>query len=542
MVMVCCAHCSGLALAKRRKTTRPPPKSSGDWLRSLYWSADLAFCLNPLTLSDDLPASLSFTSEDVKDLDAYNVAKSYFDLKEYDRAAHTVKDCQSPKASFLHYYARYLSQEMKKEHVHLDTLGPLVKGQLTNEALRLLRVGLSKKHQKKELDGYCLYVYGVVLRKLDLHQEAIDVLAEAAQYTPLHWGVWLELAALITDRDMMKTLTLPNHWMKQFFLAHVYTELQMTGEALQKYHALQEAGFEKSTYITARIAVAHHNIRDIDTALALFTDLTKKDPYRIENMDHLSNLLYVKNMQMELCYLAHKLCEIDKYRVETCFVIGNYYSLCTQHEKAVVYFQRALKLNPRCLSAWTLMGHEYMEMKNTAAAIQAYRRAIEVNRRDYRAWYGLAQSYEILKMPFYCIYYYRQAHQLRPNDSRMLVALGDCYHKLEKLAEAKKCYWKAYSVGDMEKVALVNLAKLYERLNESDLAAQCYHRYIHDMCEAGEILEHEELSSAFRNLAHYYYRIQRWDDAAVCARRCCDYNSTREEGKALLRQIITTAC
>lgn len=53
--------------------------------------------------------------------------------------------------------------------------------------------------------------------------------------------------------------------------------------------------------------------------------------------------------------------------------VGNYYSMRCQHEKAALYFQRALKLSPRCLGAWTLMGHEYMEMKNTSAAIQAYR-------------------------------------------------------------------------------------------------------------------------------------------------------------------------
>ena len=58
------------------------------------------------------------------------------------------------------------------------------------------------------------------------------------------------------------------------------------------------------------------------------------------------------------------------------FPAGNYYSLRSQHEKAVLYFQRALKLNPNYLSAWTLMGHEYMELKNTPAAIQAYRHAI----------------------------------------------------------------------------------------------------------------------------------------------------------------------
>lgn len=30
---------------------------------------------------------------------------------------------------------------------------------------------------------------------------------------------------------------------------------------------------------------------------------------------------------------------VDKYRTETCCVIGNYYSLRSQHEKAVLYFQ-----------------------------------------------------------------------------------------------------------------------------------------------------------------------------------------------------------
>lgn len=55
---------------------------------------------------------------------------------------------------------------------------------------------------------------------------------------------------------------------------------------------------------------------------------------------------------------------------------GNYYSIRADHTKAVKYFQRALKLNPQYLSAWTLMGHEFMEMKNTNAAIQSYRKAV----------------------------------------------------------------------------------------------------------------------------------------------------------------------
>lgn len=37
-------------------------------------------------------------------------------------------------------------------------LGPLEKGQVKNEALRELRVELSRKHQARGLDGFGLYL------------------------------------------------------------------------------------------------------------------------------------------------------------------------------------------------------------------------------------------------------------------------------------------------------------------------------------------------------------------------------------------------
>uniref|UniRef100_A0A8C2JP16 CDC23 (cell division cycle 23, yeast, homolog) n=1 Tax=Cyprinus carpio TaxID=7962 RepID=A0A8C2JP16_CYPCA len=351
-------------------------------VHSVKWASELAFSLDPLPLNE-IPPAPELTEEDARDLDALCLAKSYFDLKEYDRAAYFLRGCRSQKAYFLYMYSRYLSGEKKKDDETVDSLGPLEKGQVRNEALRELRVELSKKHSAGELDGFALYLYGVVLRKLDLLKEAVEIFVAATHALPLHWGSWLELCNLITNIEMLKSLSLPECWVRDFFMAHMFTELQMIKEALQKYQSLMEAGFAKSTYIISQIAVAYHNIRDIDQALYLFNELREQDPFRIENMDTFSNLLYVRSMKPELSYLAHNLVEIDKYRVETCCVIGNYYSLRSQHEKAALYFQRALKLNPRCLGAWTLMGHEYMEMKNTSAAIQAYRYPKNKISKDY---------------------------------------------------------------------------------------------------------------------------------------------------------------
>lgn len=287
----------------------------------------------------------------------------------------------------------------------------------------------------------------------------------------------------------------------------------------------------------AQTAMAYHNMRDVDRAIATFNQLQQVDPYRLDNMDTFSNLLYVKEMKAELAYLAHHCCEIDKYRVETCCILGNYYSLRAQHEKAVLYFQRALKISPSYLCAWTLMGHEYMELKNTSAAIQAYRQAVEVNRRDYRAWYGLGQTYEILKMPFYCLYYYRQAQVLRPNDSRMVVALGEAYDNLGRNEEAKRCYWKARSIGDVEGLALIKLARLYEKSQDFDQAASAYTQYLNETSLSGMAPNSEDLAQAYKFIANYHLKARNLEDAYSAASRCLDFRETREEAKALLRQI-----
>lgn len=47
-----------------------------------------------------------------------------------------------------------------------------------------------------------------------------------------------------------------------------------------------------------------------------------------------------------------------------------------EHTKAILSFQRAIKMNPSYVSAWTLMGHEYMEVKNYSATILSYQKAI----------------------------------------------------------------------------------------------------------------------------------------------------------------------
>ncbi|XP_068709023.1 cell division cycle protein 23 homolog isoform X1 [Montipora foliosa] len=501
-------------------------------LHSTKWSSELAFSIPSFTSSVYLPKTDYSDEQFVKDFDKYTLGKTFFDLKEFDRAAFFLEGCTSQKAYFLYMYSRYLAGEKHKNDDMTDILGP--QETVVNKALTFLRAELCKK--RKDLDGFGLFLYGIVLKKLDLREDALEVMQESVNKEPLHWGSWLELSSLCSDKETLHSLSLPSHWMAQFFQAHVAIDLQMNDEGLERYANLSQAGFSENKYILLQTALAHYHARDFVAACDLFQEVQKKDPYSLEHMDTYSNILYVKEMKPELSYLAHHTNSIDKYREETCCVIGNYYSLHDQHEKAVTYFQRALKLNPQYTSAWTLMGHEFMERKNTSAAIEAYRKAIDVNNRDYRAWYGLGQTYEILKMPFYCLYYYRQAHKFRPNDSRMLVALGESYEKLNSVQQAKKCYFRAISVGDLEGMAVIKLARLHEQLQEDDEAAIQYSRYV-EQTETVGILSVADLCSSFVFLARFNLKKRNFEAAEMYAHKCCEYNEGREEGKGILREI-----
>jgi anaphase-promoting complex subunit 8 len=101
-------------------------------------------------------------------------------------------------------------------------------------------------------------------------------------------------------------------------------------------------------------ALAYYALRDYDRAQIIFESIRNRDPYRLQHLETYSNILYVKEKSAELSHLAHTVVKIEKYCPESCCVVGNYYSLKAQHERAIMYFQRALKLNPKYLSGKTL--------------------------------------------------------------------------------------------------------------------------------------------------------------------------------------------
>jgi anaphase-promoting complex subunit 8 len=275
---------------------------------------------------------------------------------------------------------------------------------------------------------------------------------------------------------------------------HLNTSLELYQQSPGLANSLEQllGIFPTSSFLLTCNALLSYHSKDLMAAESHFSRILSLHPHRLDSLDHYSNILYVLNLRPKLAFLAHLCSSVDKFRPESCVVIGNYYSLLSSHEKAVQYFRRALTLDRSCLSAWTLMGHEYVELKNTHAAIESYRRAVDVNRRDYRAWYGLGQAYEMLEMHTYSLWYYKKAAGLRPWDGKMWMVVGSCLQKMGRERDGIKALKRAlladayYDVGSsfgsgdllgsrsatghMDPEVLLQIAAMYDQLGEEEEA------------------------------------------------------------------------
>ncbi|KAL9062357.1 MAG: hypothetical protein Q9157_008995, partial [Trypethelium eluteriae] len=315
----------------------------------------------------------------------------------------TEQDTLSQKSLFLALYAKYMLGEKLRDEESEMILGPQDGGVAVNKELVGINQALEdwfRRHpDSSESQGWLEYLYGVVLAKGKNEADAKKWLIRSIHSYSYNWGAWQELANLIESADELTSIAeqLPKNLMTYIF--HIYTcqELYIANDQIhQQLDQIQEY-FPKNAFLKTQRALLWYHVKDFVRAETIFNSLLKTDPFRLDALDHYSNILFVMVRTPQLASLAQHASQTDRFRPETCVVVGNYYSLKSEHEKAVIYFRRALTLDRTFLSAWTLMGHEYTEMKNTHAAIESYRRAVDANRRDYRAWYGLGQTYELLE-------------------------------------------------------------------------------------------------------------------------------------------------
>ncbi|KAI3631955.1 hypothetical protein MIR68_009791 [Amoeboaphelidium protococcarum] len=482
----------------------------------------------------------------------YLLCKSYFDLKDYKRCYNSVNlnDNNLPSViKFIALYAEYF--HIIGQEISLDIVNGEAEQSKSIDACQQQRTRLQsnqfmslldqiKTLLSKEADCYLYYLQGLVYARVSLSQKAKESFVKSIQMNSTFWGSWFELAKFMQDWKMVESVIgeLPEHVNKISFIVQVASEIgpspgqsASVGSVDQVQLMLTDLQklFPQSQWLESKRASIMYYLRDFESASEIFRELMVSDPYNVEITQTYSNVLFVQDDSAALSTLAHHLVknlDPQSLRPETCFVLGNYFSMKGLSANAILMFDRAVKLfgadnqyrsaiDLQAASAYTLMGHEYIEARNTDAALDSYQKAIQICPSDYRAWYGLGQAYEMLQMPVYSIYYFQKAVKLRPHDGRLWIALANIYEVTNQLDDAVRSYKKSLSchstmkqimidpsdeifhgslgteatihdetLSSQEFMAMSKIAQLYEQLNKKDLAVKYWKLLVDSILES----------------------------------------------------------
>lgn len=439
------------------------------------WCSEALNGLVEIETPFDYP-SLQLLEQDRIDQFQFLLAKNYFNCKEFLRASRVLQNCRGGNAQFFRLYSLFISLD-KQNSEELDGIF-IPKSRISdNEGEDVLKKPLEVSDEIRKtyviiiLDAesymeehkenpFLLYLLGIIYNRKSCVLRAQKNLVRSLELFPYNWSCWEELFSTFSsyndvidfsERIKGHSSKLESNVMFQFFqtvaLQEFYQQQPLFEEKISQLMTI----FPNFAFLKVQKFLSAYHRLDYILAESVFDEILLNDPMRLDDLDTYSNMLYVMEKKSKLSYLAQYASHVDKYRSETCCVVANYHSMKGEHDKSIMYYIRALTLNKKCLSAWTLMGHEFVEIKNSHAAIESYRRAVDINPKDFRAWYGLGQAYEVLDMHLYALYFYQKATHLQPTDKRMWQAIGNCFEKIDKLEEAIQSFEKALAIDNTSK-------------------------------------------------------------------------------------------
>ena len=118
--------------------------------------------------------------------------------------------------------------------------------------------------------------------------------------------------------------------------------------------------------------------------------------------------------------------------IEKLWKSGNNYLNEGNFKKAIEFYEKILKIDPKYVKAWNNMGLAYDEINNFQRAIDCYTKAIEIATNDSDLWYNLGLVNEELEKKLTAIQCFLKGIQNNPASLSCLNAFGIALAKLDK--------------------------------------------------------------------------------------------------------------
>lgn len=258
-------------------------------------------------------------------------------------------------------------------------------------------------------------------------------------------------------------------------LGQAYLHLQHyeMEEAMNILHTKVPLHHFTSSWVQSIIALIHHENREYEEAVKIFTSIHKLEPFRLQYLEIYSTDLWQLQKEALLSMLAKDLLQHNKTSAVTWCVAGNCYSALKEHDTAIKFFNRAIQMDPDFPYSYTLLGHELVVTEELEKALGCYRKAILKDPRHYNAWYGIGNIYSKQERFQLAEIHYRHALKINRKNSVIVVHIGVMQLHLNKPEQAIQTLTEAIKLDPKNPLckyhrAYINFynGKLHDALSE----------------------------------------------------------------------------
>ncbi|TFK72166.1 TPR-like protein [Pluteus cervinus] len=246
----------------------------------------------------------------------------------------------------------------------------------------------------------------------------------------------------------------------------MYDSQKCLNELEQLPHAHQS-----TSWVLAMVGRAHYEKLDYASAERAFQAVRKLEPHRLWDMEVYSTLLWHLQRNIELSFLAQELLNINPRSSQAWIAIGNLFSLQKERSQALTCFRRAAQLDPTCAYAYTLSGHESID-EDLDKAISFFQSALRADPRHYNAWYGLGTCYLRMSKIRLAEYHYRKALEIHPNNAVLLGCVGMAVERRGDRDAALSLFNKAVQIAPDNALVRYRRAKILVSMRKYEPAVK----------------------------------------------------------------------
>jgi predicted O-linked N-acetylglucosamine transferase (SPINDLY family) len=186
---------------------------------------------------------------------------------------------------------------------------------------------------------------------------------------------------------------------------------------------------------------------------------------------------------------------------------GNTLKNLKRYDKALSFYDKAIKLKPNFVEAYYNKGNTLKNLKRYDDALSCYDQAIKLKPDYFEAYNNKAFTFYNLKRYDDALSCYDQAIKLKPDHAEAYNNKALTFYNLKRYDDALSCYDQAIKLKPDHAEVYNNKGNIFFDLKRYDDALHCYDQAIKLKPDHAEV---------YNNKGNIFFDLKRYDDALHC--------------------------